>query len=216
MPSPRPLSVNVAGESVEVSVRRSDRARRVRLRVGEFGAEVVLPKRASFQHACNAVREHEDWLVKHLSKLKLKQASAAAHEGTLLFKGVRHESAELAAFAGVSVPRLETWMRRQAALALSESVARWATVMGVEPKRVSFRDQKTKWGACNARGTVTLNWRLVMAPPEVLDYVVVHELAHLKELNHSPRFWAIVERFCPDWRRHKKWLQVHGHLLSAR
>ncbi len=87
--------------------------------------------------------------------------------------------------------------------------------MGLAPSRVSIRDQKTKWGACTSRGTVTLNWRLVMAPPEVLDYVVVHELAHLAELNHSPRFWAIVERHCPDWKRHRDWLKANGWRLQS-
>ena len=87
--------------------------------------------------------------------------------------------------------------------------------MELHPKCVTIRGQRTRWGSCSIGGHVSLNWRLVMAPPDVLSYVVVHELAHLAEHNHGPGFWSLVERFCPDFRMHKKWLKQHGHLLHA-
>lgn len=79
--------------------------------------------------------------------------------------------------------------------------------------RITIRDQKTRWGSCSAKGTLSFNWRLMLAPPAVLDYVVVHELCHLTHMNHSKAFWALVESACPDYRAHRKWLKQHGHEL---
>ena len=81
-------------------------------------------------------------------------------------------------------------------------------------ERITIRDQKTRWGSCSARGTLSFNWRLMLAPPAVLDYVVVHELCHLTHMNHSAAFWALVEEVCPDYRSHRKWLKDHGHELT--
>lgn len=79
--------------------------------------------------------------------------------------------------------------------------------------RITIRDQKTRWGSCSAKGTLSFNWRLMLAPPAVLDYVVVHELCHLTHMDHSKAFWALVESVCPDYRAHRKWLKEHGHEL---
>ncbi|MDE7247138.1 MAG: M48 family metallopeptidase [Lachnospiraceae bacterium] len=80
--------------------------------------------------------------------------------------------------------------------------------------RITIRDQKTRWGSCSAKGTLSFNWRLMLAPPAVLDYVVVHELCHLTHMNHSAAFWALVESVCPDYRVHRKWLKEHGNELT--
>jgi predicted metal-dependent hydrolase len=87
--------------------------------------------------------------------------------------------------------------------------------LGVEPKRIQIRDQRSRWGSCSTTGTLSFNWRLVLAPFEVLDYVVVHELCHMREANHSGRFWKLVEARRPDWRAHKGWLDEHGAELLA-
>jgi predicted metal-dependent hydrolase len=90
-----------------------------------------------------------------------------------------------------------------------------AQALGVRWSRIEIRDQKSRWGSCSTRGTLSFNWRLVLAPYEVLDYVVVHELCHLREANHSRRFWKLVETRRPDWRRHRDWLHEHGPELLA-
>jgi predicted metal-dependent hydrolase len=90
-----------------------------------------------------------------------------------------------------------------------------ASVLGVEYERIQIRDQRTRWGSCSTRGTLSFNWRLVLAPFEVLDYVVVHELCHLREPNHSRRFWRLVESRRPDWRVQRDWLHEHGPELLA-
>ncbi len=90
-----------------------------------------------------------------------------------------------------------------------------ASALRVEPKRVQIRDQRSRWGSCSTTGTLSFNWRLVLAPFEVLDYVVVHELCHMREPNHSGRFWKLVEGRRPDWRTHRDWLDRHGPELMA-
>lgn len=93
-------------------------------------------------------------------------------------------------------------------------VAHYAPLMGVTPNKIFLKEQRTLWGSCSARGNLNFNRRLLQAPPEVLDYVVVHELAHLKHMNHSKRFWAFVEAHCPDWKARRKWLRVNSALLA--
>jgi predicted metal-dependent hydrolase len=90
-----------------------------------------------------------------------------------------------------------------------------APTIGVKPQRIQIRDQRSRWGSCSTRGTLSFNWRLVLAPFEVLDYVVVHELCHLREPNHSRRFWKLVEQRRPDWRAQRDWLHEHGPELLA-
>ena len=91
--------------------------------------------------------------------------------------------------------------------------AYFQTLTGGIYNRITIRDQKTRWGSCSAKGTLSFNWRLMLAPPAVLDYVVVHELCHLTHMDHSPAFWQAVEAVCPDYRTHRKWLKDHGHEL---
>ena len=107
----------------------------------------------------------------------------------------------------------------EARLAVRELVAMLvedeAPALGVTPARIQIRDQRSRWGSCSTRGTLSFNWRLVLAPFEVLDYVVVHELCHLREPNHSRRFWSLVEKRRPDWRAQRDWLHEHGPELLA-
>lgn len=90
---------------------------------------------------------------------------------------------------------------------IPERVEYWAGAMGLKPTRLSLRGQKTRWGSCSSKGEISLNWKLVAAPPEAMDYVIIHELAHLKHMNHSAAFWNLVEAYCPEYRGLKKWLK---------
>lgn len=97
---------------------------------------------------------------------------------------------------------------------LEARVRYYSDKIGVIPGRVAVREQKTRWGSCSSRGNLNFNWKLVMAPPEILDYVVVHELCHMKELNHSTSFWNLVRSFCPDYKKNRKWLKENGSKLT--
>lgn len=94
-----------------------------------------------------------------------------------------------------------------------QKVSYYARMMGVSYGRIAIRDQKTRWGSCSGEGNLNFNWRLIFAPAGVLDYVVVHELAHRKEMNHSPRFWRVVEDTMPEYRKYQKWLKENGRGL---
>src|SRR5262249_51456530 len=108
--------------------------------------------------------------------------------------------------AGDLRPIVERRLRTLAASEFPARVAALAARHGCTVRKVTIRNQRSRWGSCSRRGSISLNWRLVQAPPEVLDYVIIHELMHLREMNHSARFWALVEAACPDFRASERWL----------
>lgn len=108
----------------------------------------------------------------------------------------------------------EAWYRRRAAAVFAERVSVWGAAMEAAPSRVVVSGARTKWGSCDARGTIRLAWRLVMAPPAIVDYVVIHELAHLEVRGHRRAFWDLVEARLPDWRERRRWLADRGHTLD--
>ena len=110
---------------------------------------------------------------------------------------------------------IDRWYRREARRRITAAVAREAGRLGVEHTSIAIRDQRTRWGSCSRRGTLSFNWRLVIAPVEVLDYVVIHELCHLRELNHSKAFWRLVDEALPNWREQRRWLNEHGPELQS-
>ncbi|MBI4376787.1 MAG: M48 family metallopeptidase [Elusimicrobia bacterium] len=112
-------------------------------------------------------------------------------------------------------PGLESPLREKARSLFTERVDYWRRRMGVSVGRIRIKDQRTLWGSCSNSGNLNFNWRASLAPIEVVDYLVIHELSHLFEMNHSPRFWRRVESWCPDWRRHRRWLLDNGPRLKA-
>ena len=110
---------------------------------------------------------------------------------------------------------IDRWYRREARRAIGGEVRRLAVLLGVHPGPISIRDPVTRWGSCSATGRMSFSWRLLLAPPAVLDYVVVHELCHLRHPDHSRRFWAMVAAARPDWREQVGWLERHGPELLA-
>jgi predicted metal-dependent hydrolase len=111
---------------------------------------------------------------------------------------------------------LALWCRRKAREVFAQRAAHWSAAMGVAYKRLRVKDQRSLWGSCSRDGGLNFNWRVVMAPPEILDYLVIHELAHLLEMNHSQRFWRHVARWSPDYKAHRRWLREHGGGLKRR
>lgn len=109
---------------------------------------------------------------------------------------------------------LNEWYRGKAEALFAERVAFWAARMGIDYRGVRVKDQRTLWGSCSREGNLNFNWRVVLAPPEVLDYLVIHELAHRKEMNHSRAFWALVAAQCADWKSHRQWLREHSRELK--
>jgi predicted metal-dependent hydrolase len=110
---------------------------------------------------------------------------------------------------------LREWLVDRAREAFVERAAYWAPRLEVRYSRITIRDQRTVWGSCTRDGKLAFNFRVIMAPPEVLDYLVIHELSHLREMNHSKKFWAIVAEHCPGWRAHRQWLRDHSRRLKG-
>jgi predicted metal-dependent hydrolase len=109
--------------------------------------------------------------------------------------------------------RVRDFLKREAKRDLEAASRRHALALGLAPRRVVVRDQTSRWGSCSSTGVLSYSWRLILAPPHVLDYLAAHEVAHLKEMNHSPRFWRLVDQLDPQWQRAKAWLDAHGTQL---
>jgi len=108
---------------------------------------------------------------------------------------------------------LKLWYREMASNILTDRTALWATKINVKPQRITIKEQKTRWGSCSSKGNINYNWRIVMAPPEVIDYLVIHELCHLRVPNHSALFWQEVYTFSPKFKQHRTWLKHNGAIL---
>jgi predicted metal-dependent hydrolase len=127
---------------------------------------------------------------------------------------VRVEDGRVTVSGSASAERLVlSWLKREAGIDLRAAAARHSARLNLPAPPVTLRDPKTRWGSCSSRKTLSLSWRLILAPPPVLDYVAAHEAAHLIEMNHSHRFWALVEGLCPGYREHETWLKAHGRSL---
>ena len=212
---------------------RSRRARHYRLTLRRDGTAVAtIPARGSAREAERFVTQHQEWLERARARQRRRPRAAEVWTpGTrVLWRGelteIRQAPGEkpavslaidvfrVAAFESDLRPALEAHFARSARIELPARTWELAAVAGVEVKHVTVRNQRSRWGSCSASGTVSLNWRLVQTPDFVRDYIIHHELMHLREMNHSARFWARVEEVCPGWREAERWLKRNGSLLG--
>ncbi len=212
---------------IEYTVRRSSRARRVRVNVrAHTTVEVVLPAHASERAAAAAVRELAPWIERRLSEGRRALARVAERGGTVPYLGApltlvpqpgrtrAHMNGEnLFVPEGDHRPAVERLYRRLARDELAARLDAAVAQVGASYSGLSIRAQSTRWASCSAKGAMSFNWRLLLAPEPVLDYVVWHEVCHLEVRDHSPRFWALVERRFPAWREQRDWLRRHGATL---
>ena len=165
----------------------------ISLQITPAGEVIVrCPNRYPAREVEKFVRSKESWIEKHLEKIGTKPA----------LPPFTREQLEVLADRALDV--------------IPEKVRQFAPAVGVSYGRITIRSQHTRWGSCSARGNLNFNCLLTLCPEAVMDYVVIHELCHRKELNHSPAFWAEVERVCPDYKIHRKWLKENGGALIAR
>lgn len=212
---------------LEVSLRRSARARRYSLRISQLDGRVTLtlPKRAPLDEGLAFLREKEGWIRGHLARHP--DAHVVAPCGTVPFRGRTLAIVPGTGRAprltgdGLAVPgpaagvpgRVQGFLKAEARTALAEAVDRHAAALGRRYGRLTLRDTRSRWGSCSSRGDLMFSWRLIMAPPQVLDYVAAHEVAHLAEMNHSPAYWAVVARLMPDYAAPRAWLRTNGAAL---
>lgn len=232
---PASTSIEIDGTPVVVSVRVNARSRSYRLSLPHSGAPLLtLPPHGKWSEAEAFLLRQHNWLAVRIKRAP--QPASLADGGVVPLRGVEHRIIGTGKLRGrvelveedgemvLLVPgepahqarRLTDWLKAQALDDLSARSGHHAARLGVEVKTIRMRDQSTRWGSCSSSGNINYNWRLVMAPPFVLDYVAAHEVAHLVEMNHSPAFWATVERTLPDMQRGRAWLKAHGRVLMAR
>ncbi|MBQ8199384.1 MAG: M48 family metallopeptidase [Lachnospiraceae bacterium] len=191
------------GRRVSCAVIRSKR-RSYGIVINEEGqVSVRIPLRGSVRTAETMVREKQDWIFEKIELQKQR-------------KRIRSQQAALSESKYTPEQRagLEKRYRQAAKEYIPKRADYYAQLLGVTYERIRIADQKTRWGSCSSKGTLSFNWKLMLAPPKVLDYVVVHELCHLIEMNHSPRFWKQVENVIPDYKEYRKWLKENGITLQ--
>jgi predicted metal-dependent hydrolase len=233
---------SINGQAITYTVKRSLRARRIRLEVRpQTGLTVIVPHFYKTEQLPGLLKSKERWISNNLAKYRHLQSPPARknlksgdtipylgrylelvkrenHSGTgdVKLKGNTLAVSSELFKNGILELALEQWYRTEAAKVISQRIDKLSSMMGIGYKRITIRGQKTRWGSCSRKRNLNFNWKLVMAPEPVIDYVIIHELTHLKEMNHSKRFWELVAQYCPEWREHKKWLKQHEADLTAR
>ena len=215
-------------ETIPYSVRRSDRARRIRVNVDAVrGVELVLPRRATEREAQAAIRELRPWIERRWREVGRARETIAARGDTVPYLGadltliaepgrtrVHRRGDQLHVPDGDAArPALERWYRRAARSEIGARLDRACAEAGARYSGLTIRGQRTRWASCSRSGVMSFNWRLLLAPEPVVDYVVWHEVCHLEVMDHSARFWKLVGGFCPDYREQSAWLRRHGGTL---
>ena len=223
--------------AVQYRIRRSDRARRARIHVSAEGVEVVVPRRLALRDVEPFVEEKQAWIERTLRRMReaealrpparLEDGGEAPYLGEQLALSVRVERgrkrphvARSGATLVVRIPHetalrdaLERWYRREARREIGARLDTAATRAGTPYTTLSIRGQRTRWASCSSSGAMSFNWRLLLAPEAILEYVIEHEVAHLSVHDHSDRFWKLLESRCPDYREHERWLRLNGQTL---
>jgi predicted metal-dependent hydrolase len=232
--------IAMGDRDIPYSVRISSRAKRVRLEIsGAAGLLVVIPKRFSLADVPNVLKGKSRWILQKLdyfgSRCDSECARPLGDGDTVPYRGsslaldicirpdgrpvVRRDEGVLRVVASDCSPFairtiVENWYRREARRAITRRVDSLADAFGLSYNKIYIRNQRTRWGSCSTRGNLNFNWRLVTMPPVVMDYVIIHELSHLEQPNHSRHFWQLVESRCPSYRDHKSWLKEKSLSLS--
>jgi predicted metal-dependent hydrolase len=233
--------IDLQGRSIGYRLKQSQRTRGIRLEIrSETGLTVVVPRKYTRQQVLEILRQKTRWILKHLHADKPLQMPLFTQElgegDKLLFMGRTIEIVMNTGNSAISsavlhgnkllvstgsrngaIPKIvEKWYRQQAATVFKQKADGFKEAMGLRYKNIYIRGQKTRWGSCSPAGNLTLNWKLLIAPEDIIDYVVIHELAHRKHMNHSKKFWDLVGSYCPGWARYRKWLITHEDELKAR
>ncbi|WP_460272539.1 M48 family metallopeptidase [Celeribacter sp. ULVN23_4] len=222
--------IRLQGEpTVCVTLRRSTRARRLSLRVSRLDGRVTLsmPTRLPEREALAFLHEKEAWIRKHLDQRSPEQVPGFGAYFPFLGREVEivpgkgrrallnGDALEVPGQAETVTARVRAFLKLEAQMRLREASDRYAKALGTSYGRITLRDPRSRWGSCTSEGNLMYSWRLVMAPPAVLDYVAAHEMAHRLEMNHSDRFWAHVARVCPEHATYRSWLRTEGEKLHA-
>ncbi|HEX4159344.1 MAG TPA: SprT family zinc-dependent metalloprotease [Rhizomicrobium sp.] len=227
----RRVLLRIEGRPVEVTVRLNPRARRLIVKVHPSTGEVsvVAPSRRSLDHAMDFARSESSWIARRLAHVPEPVELEAG--ASVPFRGEEHtirpagkgpapvwieQGSRVIRIAGQkehAPRRLLDFLKREARKMFEARAFHYAERIGVQPKRITVRDTASRWGSCSTTRSLSFSWRLILAPPFVLDYVVAHEVAHLKHMNHGQRFWSLVRELVGDAETPQAWLSKNGPLL---
>lgn len=232
-PATEQRSIQLAGTPITYTLKRSNKRRSIGLRIDDNGLTVNMPLRAPEKWLHTVLSEKADWIVEKLNNWQSKKPAPTQWiDGQKIeFRGevftlraipslfasppqLRGEQLVVHLINITDEQKIEKvvtqWYRREAERVFSECVAHYSPLMNVSPQQIKLSSAKTQWGSCTSRGVVRLNWQLVKMPLHLIDYVVIHELAHLVEMNHSEAFWRVVETACPDYKNCRAELRRYG------
>ena len=219
------ISLELEGRVVSLTIRRHPRARNIILRIEpKIGPIVTVPWHTSFQEGIDLVQRKAIWLLRQLDAIPTPVPFTEGARVPLLGaeRIVRHDPTSRRVVIVTETEfqvsgqiehlarRLTDWFKKEAKRVIGERVEEKTLMLGKAYRRISIRDTRSRWGSCNEDGNLSFSWRLVMLPDSVLDYVVAHEVAHLKQLDHSPAFWRTVDTLTADSQRARDWLKVYG------
>lgn len=235
--------LRIGSRVIEYELRKSSKAKRVSISIKNSRVRVAIPTGFTFEYAKTFLEDNKDWVLKHLQKQILISQKVKPKQYTsgekLLYRGRSYPlvieevvaTEYFAVFKGsrivVSIPPrlapdkktlmvkllIEEWYKGQAQKLLPEQVDYYSKILNTPYNKLKVKDQKTRWGSCSNKGNINLNWRIIMAPHQVAAYVIIHELTHLRHMNHSKDFWNMVEESLPDCKKWKKWLALNGKEL---
>ena len=234
-PPPVQRTIDVAGKAMPLTIRQNARATRMTLRIEPGGRALRMTIPAGLpEREINAfLSRHQGWLMTKLARFSGE--SVLEEGGTILLRGIAHRIERTGKLRGLTEAviiddepvlrvsgaeehlrrRIADFLKKEARKDLEHLVAIYARMVGRKVKSLSFKDTRSRWGSCAADGSLSFSWRIVMAPPKVIDYLAAHEVAHLREMNHGPDFWDLCEELCPAMEDAKRWLKRNGTMLHA-
>jgi predicted metal-dependent hydrolase len=236
------FEINLNGRIVPYSLKRSSIARLLRISINtQRGLSVTIPSRYSTKDLPEFLQSKSSWILKHLAtsktgpgvpeskkprgirtvpylgqKLKVVRGVGGNNQDSPITIAQDRLLINLPSVKGAAIKlAIARWLIDQSVKVIGSKVKIFCERMGLKCRRVTIRNQKTRWGSCSRLQNLSFNWRIIMAPEKVVDYVVIHELCHLKEMSHSKSFWALVAGYCPQWHEHRRWLNAHTTELNA-
>jgi predicted metal-dependent hydrolase len=232
---PQQRTLSVAGRAIPLTIRSDRRATRLTLRIepGGRALKMTVPLGVPIRDVEDFLDRHHGWLASRIASLPTE--GSLGEGGKIMVRGVSHRIVSTGKLRGLTEAsvvdgqpvllvsgapehlgrRLSDFLKKEARRDLEERARYHARASGKRIASISMKDTKSRWGSCSHDGNLSFSWRIVMAPPEVIDYLAAHEVAHLTEMNHGPRFWALCEKLCPGTKDAKAWLKRHGSALHA-
>jgi predicted metal-dependent hydrolase len=233
--APESRTLEVAGRLMPLTIKQHERATRITLRIepGGRALKMTIPSGLAQREVNAFLDRHQGWLLTKLAKFSTDVGLREG--GPILFRGVSHRIQPTGSLRGLTeativdgkpvlkvsgMPehlgrRVATFLKKEARADLERLAKFHARSINAPISSISMKDTRSRWGSCSSEGNLSFSWRIVMAPPSVIDYLAAHEVAHLREMNHGPRFWALCEKLCPNMQEARSWLKRHGSLLHA-